>query len=288
MRARHARQARLQQRDVDTVLRIARNAAVPVLNALDRVPVKAWLERHGRVRDLKAVLEHHLMAYAPVLRDAMLTANLRARARAHADLEHHKQRRGKKSMGRYDDAIESLINRELMSEEEVEALRARYGEQAGKVLSTASDVLEEKLRSAVMDIVSEGLHVKGGVARLREAFAAAGVTPEAPWTLEAIARTEVSKAYGAGQYAADQTPAMREFKVAYRWVTAGDLRVRSSHAEMDGATAAIDHPVWRLWWPPAGFNCRCAIIPLYDDEEWEEDLPEPIPMPDEGFAGVTV
>jgi hypothetical protein len=71
---------------------------------------------------------------------------------------------------------------------------------------------------------------------------------------------------------------------------------------MHGKVFAVDHPIWSVWWPPAGHNCRCFIGTLSDAEA--EDLgytgPEPtgpwplapdtgLPaLPDPGFGGVPV
>ena len=51
---------------------------------------------------------------------------------------------------------------------------------------------------------------------------------------------------------------------------------------MDGATAPLDHPVWDKWMPPAGFNCRCAVLESFDEREFY--LPDPLPEPDEGWG----
>jgi phage gp29-like protein len=88
------------------------------------------------------------------------------------------------------------------------------------------------------------------------------------------------------------------------WLTAGDEKVRQrplhNHAVMHGKVFAIDHPIWSVWWPPAGHNCRCVIGTISEAEA--ENLgytgPEPtgpwpiapdtgLPaLPDPGFGGV--
>jgi phage gp29-like protein len=87
------------------------------------------------------------------------------------------------------------------------------------------------------------------------------------------------------------------------WWTAGDDRVRQrplhNHAVMHGKVFAVDHPIWKTWWPPAGHNCRCFISSITAAEA--QDLgytgPEPtgpwplapdtgLPaLPDPGFGG---
>jgi phage gp29-like protein len=87
------------------------------------------------------------------------------------------------------------------------------------------------------------------------------------------------------------------------WWTAGDDKVRQrplhNHAVMHGKVFAVDHPIWKTWWPPAGHNCRCYIGTITAAEA--RDLgyigPEPtgpwpiapdtgLPaLPDPGFGG---
>ena len=86
------------------------------------------------------------------------------------------------------------------------------------------------------------------------------------------------------------------------WWTANDDRVRQrplhNHALMHGKVFAVDHPIWKVWWPPAGHNCRCFIgtISAAEAEELGYTGPEPtgpwpiapdtgLPaLPDPGFA----
>jgi len=46
----------------------------------------------------------------------------------------------------------------------------------------------------------------------------------------------------------------------------GDSAVRPEHAAMDGKVFRQDHPIWDTWTPPSGYNCRCTIVVL-DDED---------------------
>ncbi|MBQ4278346.1 MAG: DUF935 family protein [Rikenellaceae bacterium] len=43
-----------------------------------------------------------------------------------------------------------------------------------------------------------------------------------------------------------------------RYVTAGDRRVRPSHAALDGVVRPIDDDFWKTYYPPNGFGCRCT------------------------------
>jgi SPP1 gp7 family putative phage head morphogenesis protein len=64
-----------------------------------------------------------------------------------------------------------------------------------------------------------------------------------------------------------------------KYITAGDERVRDSHAALDGKIYPIDHPFWDTYYPPNGWGCRCTV--QQTDAEPDEELPnEPPAMPE--------
>lgn len=76
-----------------------------------------------------------------------------------------------------------------------------------------------------------------------------------------IARDQAATAQGQIQKVRQQALGVRR----YRWQTAGDERVRPSHAALNGQAFTWDAP------PPIGhpgepINCRCVAIPIFDDD----------------------
>ena len=51
-----------------------------------------------------------------------------------------------------------------------------------------------------------------------------------------------------------------------------DLRVRPHHAAMDGLVFRADDPIWQTHYPPNGFNCRCRVRALSQEELEQRDL----------------
>ena len=56
--------------------------------------------------------------------------------------------------------------------------------------------------------------------------------------------------------------------------TAGDAKVRPTHAEMAGITLPASDPFWAEFYPPNGWGCRCSVVqvrkskyPVTDHEE---------------------
>lgn len=93
-------------------------------------------------------------------------------------------------------------------------------------------------------------------------------------------------------------PAAKRLTPYLTWWSLDDGRVRPEHVLMHGYTAAIDHEIWKTWWPPAGHNCRCYIGTVnlakarrlgYTGSEpmgsWPLFEGAPV-LPDEGFRGI--
>jgi len=52
----------------------------------------------------------------------------------------------------------------------------------------------------------------------------------------------------------------------WRWQTMGDVKVRPSHAAMDGITLPASSPFWRTTWPRRGYLCRCQLVGITAEE----------------------
>lgn len=53
----------------------------------------------------------------------------------------------------------------------------------------------------------------------------------------------------------------------YKWSTSGDERVRESHRAKNGKIFSWDNPPSDTGHPGEDYQCRCAAIPVFDDEE---------------------
>lgn len=75
-------------------------------------------------------------------------------------------------------------------------------------------------------------------------------------------RTEFETAVAATQNADSFIDALETFEdfPLIQYVTQGDSQVRPAHQSLNGTTLPINHPFWRRYWPPNGWNCRCFII----------------------------
>lgn len=82
----------------------------------------------------------------------------------------------------------------------------------------------------------------------------------AGWHSTLVFRLNTGNAYSAGRWEqAQRLEAAKPGTYFGRLITAGDNRVRDSHAEMQGIVRPIDDAYWSTHWPPNGFNCRCHV-----------------------------
>jgi phage gp29-like protein len=126
----------------------------------------------------------------------------------------------------------------------------------GPLLADLHEVLE-RARAAGLDKPSlQGM--------LRQTYEAHGLLPTSPHHADLVLANNVQQTAHAVRYL--QTvgnPAAGRLIPYLVWWTVGDDRVRQrpkhNHTVMHNRVFAIDHPIWKTWWPPAGHNCRCGI-----------------------------
>lgn len=86
--------------------------------------------------------------------------------------------------------------------------------------------------------------------------------------LETIFRTNLAANYSVGQVELLDHPLIGDEFPYVLWTSVHDGRVRPDHLAMErsgiGGTAIYrrDDPLIRLVWPPAGYRCRCHVIPI--------------------------
>lgn len=82
--------------------------------------------------------------------------------------------------------------------------------------------------------------------------------------IETIFRTNIQGAYGRGR--CEQQARTVDAQPYLMYDAVNDSRTRPSHAAMDGFVARHDDPIWSEWRPPAGYNCRCRVIALSEEQ----------------------
>lgn len=78
--------------------------------------------------------------------------------------------------------------------------------------------------------------------------------------LQTIFQTNLQTAYMAGRYQSMLENADRQ--PYWRYTAVLDARTRDNHRALHGKVYRWDDPVWKVIYPPNGFNCRCHVWPL--------------------------
>jgi SPP1 gp7 family putative phage head morphogenesis protein len=260
--------ARRQDADVRAIereaMREARRFAVTTRAQAMRM-VRQGLDPSNMIRRRFAEL-------APTLTRTMVAGHLTGSRRAAIQVTKHKRKAV--ALAAFDDTITFLQRRLGADKAAISALSGTYGGHALGVVGGMGDAVAERVQKAILDATLQGLHGRDGIALVREAFDAAGVTVDKPHLLETVFRTETSLAYSAGASNAMADPAIDEILWGYEYVTVGDDRVRPEHQALDGFRAKKDDPIWNTHNVPNGWNCRCTRVAIFiGDEEATESLP---------------
>lgn len=91
--------------------------------------------------------------------------------------------------------------------------------------------------------------------------------------LETIFKSNMASAYQVGTW-----EGIQDNKQLYPFLmydAVDDARTRPDHAARDGEIHAVDSEFWATHYPPNGYNCRCGVIPMDEEEAIESGLYNP-------------
>jgi SPP1 gp7 family putative phage head morphogenesis protein len=202
----------------------------------------------------------------------------------------------------FDEAIDDLLGRQAkVVSDEALALRQGYVEvqkmyQEGKAFALArhsSIEVTKNIQKKIISFQKQGMTIDDG----SKIIAAMG-----DWARgygEVVYRTNLNTSYNSGiRQMALSDPAVQEVVGAFVYQAVGDASTRPGHKWASGLIAGIHDPIWKLWTPPLGYNCRCTIRMMDRFELKRKGLLEPNGMvkvhtpvnwskakPDPGFPG---
>lgn len=143
----------------------------------------------------------------------------------------------------------------------MEAIRTLYL-RAYSDLNGITDEMNKQIRRVLVEGIEQGLGIRDIAKDINGRVDAIGVTRS-----QLLARTETVRAYNVATVAEFKDVADRAgIEPAYKWVTAGDARVRPEHAQRNGKVYPADEALSMLGDP----NCRCSLTPYVDPELLED------------------
>lgn len=163
--------------------------------------------------------------------------------------------------------------RQQFGVDEVEDVRGR---KLPGALSTLED-LNVTTRRRILDAVQAG---NPETLTDRRAIIARELSV-ADGQIQTQVRTTASAAYNGAHY----VQSIGDPDVwGYVYLTEADDRVRDTHAAMHGVVRDKQDPIWSIWWPPNGWNCRCITMSIADERQETDLRTIGGARPDEGFA----
>jgi SPP1 gp7 family putative phage head morphogenesis protein len=100
------------------------------------------------------------------------------------------------------------------------------------------------------------------------------------WRLETIFRTNMQTAYAAGQWRQIQEQA--QFAPFLMYDAVDDFRTRPAHRAWDSTVLPVTSPWWKTHYPPCGWNCRCGVIQLDEEQVASMGITPRAEPPDDG------
>jgi SPP1 gp7 family putative phage head morphogenesis protein len=154
-------------------------------------------------------------------------------------------------------------------------LLRNFEQECFTVACVGSYELEEKLKQAAVEILNKpetdtGNRFQAFIKEARDLMDGYlppkdGKAPQTGW-LKTNFQTAVSSAYNASQWQMLHDPAIAGLYPAYQYKTREDARVRDEHRALNNSVYYAHDDIWKSIYPPNGWNCRCYIKYLSQDE----------------------
>lgn len=159
------------------------------------------------------------------------------------------------------------------------------------ILQDIRDMLQKALKEGITfkefkKELEPRLKAKGwwGRVMVADETGATQVQLGSPYRLKTIYQTNMQTAYMAGRYKMFMENV--DSRPYWQYVAVMDRRTRPAHAALNGKVFRYDDPFWKTHYPPLGFNCRCRVEALSEQDIEREGLPKP-PKPEDTERRIT-
>lgn len=133
----------------------------------------------------------------------------------------------------------------------------------------------QRVQALIQQALDEGTGLNGFLESVDAHVRATGLH-----YLETVYRTNIATAHAVGRYRQQARPETLERRPIWQLLTVDDGRVRDEHRPMHGRAWPADHDIWRIWYPPNGYNDRCRVRALSRDEVAELGITVEDAMPE--------
>lgn len=150
-------------------------------------------------------------------------------------------------------------------------------EEYRRLAFTVSNIQKVDIIAKVMDDVSKGLEKFESFDQWKESLDPKFYTGIGEAQLQTVYRTTMSTAYTNGIIEKSRSTGVTT-KFAFQAIL--DDETRDNHRACDGIVLPENHPFWNTHTPPLGYNCRCTLIALNEENEVPDNINGNIPLDD--------
>lgn len=164
-----------------------------------------------------------------------------------------------------DEAASWLAGSGALAPPELAALASRARESADRQAAREADAVASRVRAAVARAVEQGSTLEEFRRELKQIPARTFLDPRRS---ETVFRTSVMQAYAHGQERLLSDPEVSNLYPYRLYSATHDPRTRPEHLAMERrgiqgtAVYRAEDPVFKLFAPPSGYNCRCVATPI--------------------------
>jgi len=207
---------------------------------------------------IDAVKLEDVKAFSKELSDLVLYSYLKGFEIAQRDALHQKIRKKLK----FSEEIEILRSKISITKEQLERLSDFFRERYFWLsYITAIDHIEE-IKNLLVKTIEEGKTYKDFYDEVNKRF-----QTRRPYWLETVYRTNIISAF--------TTAKLRKYKEEFEFLefhTAIDERTCPVCKKLHNTIRRADDLFWRHFKPPLHYNCRCTILPVYEDKDIKEQF----------------
>jgi SPP1 gp7 family putative phage head morphogenesis protein len=161
----------------------------------------------------------------------------------------------------FTEAIEFFVSRDLVSPEDFDALLDAERFRAFTMRRAIADAIIERAFGRIREAMKgDGTGLRDFITELTDVTRGEGYPGGVRRYLEMVYRTATGTSYNAGRFEQQRRATEGNDSIVYEYVTAGDNRVRASHAALDGKQWRHGDPELSRVYPPNSYNCRCVCI----------------------------
>lgn len=172
----------------------------------------------------------------------------------------------------FQEAIDYLRGKLTIPTERWDDLQGEINAKAFTVAGATKTDLLADIHQAINDAAANGTTITDFRKQFDEAVAKYGWSYKGSrgWRTRVIYDNNLGSAFAAGKW--QQIQRTQDSRPYLEYVTAGDARVRPEHAAWEGKVLPIDDSWWNTHYPPNGWNCRCTVRTLSQDQMESERL----------------